>query len=87
MSLVPGLYRHYKGKYYQVFNRVTHSETGEELVVYRCLYDDCSWWVRPLPMFTETVTVGEKMRPRFEFIRTMTAADMAQYPQLPWESA
>ncbi len=53
----PGLYRHYKGGDYRVIGTARHSETEEPLVVYRCLYDNDSLWVRPLAMFLETVTV------------------------------
>ena len=47
----PGKYRHYKGGDYQVIGTARHSETDERLVVYRCLYDNDSLWVRPLAMF------------------------------------
>lgn len=87
MSLKPGLYRHYKGNDYQVFNLVTHSETGEQLVVYRCLYGDFSWWVRPLTMFTETIMVDGVQLPRFQFLRAMTAVELAEFPSLPWADA
>lgn len=86
MPVMPGLYRHYKGKDYQVFHIVNHSETGEPLVVYRCLYDDYSWWVRPLNMFTETVEIAGEVIPRFHYLRPLTAADMASYPAMPWEA-
>jgi len=69
-----GKYRHYKGKEYQVLGVAKHSETGEELVVYKKLYDDYSLLVRPLKMFLEEVEVdglsaqaGKKI-PRFEYI-------------------
>lgn len=68
MSLKPGLYRHYKGKDYQVVGVATHSETEESLVVYRTLYGDFSLWVRPLDMFTGTVVVDGDPTPRFTFI-------------------
>ena len=71
MPLKPGKYRHYKGQDYQVFNVARHSETEESLVVYRCLYGDFSWWVRPLSMFTETVEIEGKVMPRFAFVGDM----------------
>jgi hypothetical protein len=63
----PGRYRHYKGKFYEVIGVARHSETEEKLVVYRCLYGDLSLWVRPLNMFTETVTVKGSEVPRFDW--------------------
>ena len=64
----PGLYRHYKGGEYRVIGTARHSESDELLVVYQCLYDNASLWVRPLAMFMETVTVGAEQLPRFERI-------------------
>lgn len=64
--LPPGTYRHYKGGTYRVIGTARHSETGELLVVYRCLYDNDSLWVRPLAMFRETVRVDGREVPRFE---------------------
>jgi hypothetical protein len=66
--LKEGRYRHYKGQYYQVLATARHSETREWLVVYRCLYDDFSIWVRPMAMFVETVSLenGECV-PRFAY--------------------
>ncbi len=66
--LKTGRYRHYKGGEYDVIATARHSESDELLVVYRCLYDDGSWWVRPLPMFKETVSVDNVIVPRFEYI-------------------
>lgn len=67
----PGIYEHYKGKYYEVFGTCHHTETMEELVVYRALYEAprfgaLSVWCRPTKMFMETVTTedGEE-KPRF----------------------
>ncbi|GAB1258586.1 DUF1653 domain-containing protein [Aurantivibrio plasticivorans] len=57
-EIIPGIYTHYKGKQYQVYDVVTHSETEEKLVVYRCLYGDYDLWVRPLAMFFEKVTLA-----------------------------
>ena len=61
----PGRYRHYKGNDYMVVGVARHSETEEELVVYRKLYGDGSLWVRPLAMFLEDVTVDGRTMPRF----------------------
>lgn len=63
--VVPGRYRHYKGKLYEVYGVARHSETEEELVVYRCLYGDYSLWVRPVTMFMESVQVDGRPMPRF----------------------
>lgn len=66
-----GIYRHYKGRLYQVLHTAQHSETEEMLVVYRCLYGEYGVWVRPLAMFTETVEVDGKEIPRFELIKAL----------------
>jgi hypothetical protein len=62
-----GLYRHYKGAQYQVIDTVRHSETEEELVLYRALYGAKGLWVRPLAMFTEAVLVDGKSISRFTY--------------------
>ncbi len=64
----PGRYRHYKGKDYQVIGVAKHSETEEDLVVYRALYGACGLWVRPVKMFDEKITSGGKLIPRFKWI-------------------
>lgn len=66
---VPGIYRHYKGQKYEVIGVARHSETEEQVVVYRCLYGDHSLWVRPLTMFCETVEVAGEQVPRFAYCR------------------
>ncbi len=63
-----GRYRHYKGQDYEVIGVATHSETGEALVVYRCLYGDRGLWVRPKAMFQESVEVGGESIPRFIYL-------------------
>ena len=69
MTLIrPGRYRHYKGNEYEVIDIARHSETEEEMVVYRKLYDDHSLWARPLGMFAENVLVKGQVVPRFEWI-------------------
>jgi len=61
-------YRHYKGKEYTVIGVALHSETLEELVVYRQEYGDHGLWVRPKRMFLETVEVGGQEMPRFQHV-------------------
>jgi len=68
-----GKYKHYKGHLYEVIGIAHHSETLEELVVYRALYTsedfgENTFWVRPLKMFLEIVNIGGEEIPRFEFI-------------------
>jgi cupin 2 domain-containing protein len=61
-----GRYRHYKGNEYSVVGTARHSETLEELVVYRQEYGEHGLWVRPKGMFAETVTIAGREVPRFE---------------------
>ncbi|MCS5714928.1 DUF1653 domain-containing protein [Herbiconiux sp. CPCC 205716] len=63
--LEPGIYEHFKGARYEVVGVGRHSETEEQLVFYRKLYDDYSFWVRPLAMFTEHVERDGYSGPRF----------------------
>jgi len=65
-----GRYRHYKGNEYEVVGVARHSETMEEVVVYRALYGEGGLWVRPLAMFMEEVEVEGKRIPRFEYINS-----------------
>ncbi|MBO5244886.1 MAG: DUF1653 domain-containing protein [Selenomonadales bacterium] len=67
-ELKTGKYRHYKGKEYEVLAVAKHSETLEEMVVYRALYGDYGYWVRPLAMFGETVMIDGQEMPRFRYI-------------------
>lgn len=73
MKLRKGKYRHYKGKFYEVLGTVRHSETTEEMVLYRALYDSPEFgkeqlWVRPLEMFLENVHINGEEIPRFSFV-------------------
>ena len=54
-TIKPGRYRHFKGNEYEVIGTARHSETLEELVVYRALYDNGGLWVRPAAMWSEIV--------------------------------
>ncbi|MBI2038068.1 MAG: DUF1653 domain-containing protein [Candidatus Magasanikbacteria bacterium] len=64
-----GKYRHYKQKEYEVIGVARHSETMEDMVIYKPLYkSDSEFWVRPLAMFIENVEVDGKIMPRFEYI-------------------
>lgn len=65
-TIQPGGYRHYKGKEYSVIGVARHSETLEELVVYRQEYGDNGLWVRPKSMFSETVKIDGQEVPRFQ---------------------
>lgn len=62
---IAGTYRHYKGNRYEVLGFATHSETEEQLVLYRSLYGDYGLWVRPSDMFFGQVEVTGRSIRRF----------------------
>ena len=62
-----GYYKHFKGNLYEVIGIGKHSETLEELVIYKSLKDN-SIWVRPLSMWNETIERDNKIYKRFEYI-------------------
>jgi hypothetical protein len=71
MAIEKGLYKHYKGNLYEVIGLAHHSETLEEMVVYKALYDTPDFgygaiWVRPKAMFEGFVMVGGKEVKRFD---------------------
>ena len=69
MTSIPnGRYRHYKGNEYSVLDAVRHSESLEDLILYRQEYGDRELWVRPKKMFLETVTIDGKDVPRFQYL-------------------
>lgn len=68
MEIKPGKYRHFKGNLYEVIGVARHSETQEEMVVYRALYGEYGLWVRPAAMWAETVDRDGYHGPRFQFI-------------------
>jgi hypothetical protein len=63
-----GKYRHYKGKEYEVIGIAKHSETLEDLVVYKALYGEGQMWVRTVKIFEEMVVVDGVEVSRFELI-------------------
>ncbi len=65
--IIGGKYRHYKGNEYLVVDIATHSETEEEMVVYKALYGEEKLWVRPLSMWNEKVEVNGKEILRFTY--------------------
>ena len=80
MTLKPGIYRHYSGKLYEFIAVAHHSETLEELVVYRALYEDKRFgknavWVRPKDLFTDTVVLDGKPMKRFTFVSEIKGAE------------
>lgn len=68
-SLKKGIYQHYKGALYEVIGVAHHSETLEEQVMYRLLYGDYGYWVRPVSLFCEPIiTENNQEGPRFRFL-------------------
>ena len=65
MEIQLGKYKHFKGKEYEVIAIAKHSETLEEMVVYKALYEDGGVWVRPAAMWNETVEKDGKIFKRF----------------------
>ena len=65
MEIKKGRYRHFKGMEYEVLGMAKHSETLEDMVVYRALYGEGGIWVRPAAMFLETVEREGKTFARF----------------------
>ncbi len=68
MEIKPGKYRHFKGNEYEVIGLAHHSETMEEMVVYRALYGKHGLWVRPASMWNETVERDGRSCARFTYL-------------------
>ncbi len=67
-TIRPGRYRHFKGNEYEVIGTARHSETLEEMVVYRALYGEFGLWIRPAAMWNEIVERNGKTFHRFTYI-------------------
>lgn len=67
-SIKIGKYRHFKGNEYEVICVAKHSETLEDMVVYKALYGEGGIWVRPMKMWNETVEVNGNKISRFTYI-------------------
>lgn len=72
------IYRHFKGDLYLLEDLAKHSETGEEYVIYRKLYGDCSLWIRPRDMFLSPVDKEKypdcKQEYRFQLVELESVA-------------
>lgn len=68
MAIPSGKYRHYKGNVYNVLCIAKHSETLEDMVIYRDASDEQKIWARPLSMWDEIVCVNGENIKRFEKI-------------------
>lgn len=70
MTIKKGIYKHFKGNEYEVVGIAAHSETLEDMVVYKPLYDcEKELWVRPVSMWNEEVEYQGKKVKRFTFIK------------------
>ncbi len=68
MEIKLGKYRHFKGEEYEVLGLATHSETQEEMVLYRALYGEGGLWVRPAAMWSQWVRRDAYEGPRFIYL-------------------
>jgi cupin 2 domain-containing protein len=88
-SLPLGRYRHYKGNEYTILGLARHSETLEDMVVYRPEYGERGLWVRPRQMFSETVKVDGLEVPRFRHIGPPESGHPQNttnlFADLPWD--
>ena len=69
MNPIPlGVYLHYKGNHYEVLGFARHSETLEDMVIYKALYGEGGTWVRPLSMWEDLIEIDSKTVKRFAFV-------------------
>jgi len=76
VSLKTGRYTHYKGGEYEVYGVARHSESEEELVIYRPLYGESKLWARPRAMFEESLEIDGAEVLRFAFIEGSSAVEL-----------
>jgi ribosomal-protein-alanine N-acetyltransferase len=76
---IRGIYQHFKGKYYEVIDTGQHSENSEEFVIYRKLYDDYSFYLRPKDMFFEDVINNQNSSPRFKQVIKLKSLKPAHF--------
>ena len=74
-KLIGREFRHFKGNLYRLEGFATHTETQEEMVVYRALYGERGLWVRPAKMFFETIERDGKRMKRFELLEEPNAGN------------
>lgn len=67
--LIGALYKHFKGGYYRVLGFATHTETGEELALYKNIKDS-KVWARPFDMFTGKVEVDGVLVDRMRLVES-----------------
>ena len=63
-----GVYRHFNGNLYQLLDVARHSETGENMVIYRALYGERGLWVRPAAMWDEVIERDGRQYRRFTYV-------------------
>lgn len=86
MSVIPyGKYHHYKGNDYEVIGFARHSETLEDMVVYRALDDETKTWVRPQSMWDDEIEVDGKTVRRFEYRGGCNGSDRREELQHTYE--
>ena len=79
MEFQPGRYRHFKGNEYELLYVARHSETMEEMVVYRALYGEGGIWVRPASMWNEIVEDDAELEAVYDLLmQTMFEDDEAE---------
>ncbi len=69
MENIKGMYKHFKGNEYEVFGTYFNENDGLDYIVYKPLYNDSGFWIRPYDMFFEKVDRDGNTFDRFQFIK------------------